>query len=238
MASFCTMCGNPMDETSGICKNQSCPSREKMSQIHTVPVTTVDTPPQGNNTFNSEDLKSAGSALLMGLRKFFFAPKEKGGGLKISAVIQVFTVLLTLFYFLPLFSVSCEGMSAAKFTGLNATFGKTIGNSSIWGSDLNQRIDGNVAAIFILLIPVAIFFLLQFKDKVQLIRDKAMSISTILSGLGIVVFIVLAITVNNKAAQNAVRANFTGAYTWSIIFYVISGLLSGFGWWQQTKRKR
>ena len=222
MAGFCSRCGHALNND-GACLNPSCPTKAQARR----------TPSQGDG-LNSADMKEIGAASASALKKFFIA---EGGGIKLGAIIQVLAALLALFYFLPLFSVSCQGMKIT-FNGFSATFGKVISMGSFMGERLgSERIPGNFLAIFILVIPVVLFLLFLAKDKVALLRRSAMPISTVLSILGIIVFIVLAAVVKEEAAKNSMTASFKGAYTFSIIFYVLILLLSILGCWQQRKRQ-
>jgi len=152
-----------------------------------------------------------------------------GNQVKALTVIKIIAVALAILFFLPLFSVSCEGMQIS-FSGWDSAFGKTV---AAWGMGA-ERIGGNIMAIFLLLIPIALFVAVQFKENFSFLQGKLFNATLGLSVMGIIGFIALNISVGAEAT--IFRVNFTFWYYLSIILYILSGILS-FGCMNSLKNK-
>jgi len=143
-----------------------------------------------------------------------------GKKLKIAMIIKIVALLLCLLFFLPMFTVSCSGMTIS-FSGADSAFGKTI---SIYGS--SERIAGNIFAIALLLIPAMLFLTFLFKKKFAAINGKRFKVSTVISVLGVVALIIFAIAVNNKISAEGLTPKYTFWYYLSIILYIVAGIAS------------
>ncbi|MCL1852082.1 MAG: hypothetical protein FWF88_03505 [Peptococcaceae bacterium] len=197
MAKFCTRCGNAIPEDGSPCP--SCTAAQQSA----APKTSIGQSIKLDFTSEDDMLIAIG-----------------GNRIKVAAIVKVAAVALCVLFFLPLFSVSCQGVEIS-FNGWNTAFGKTV---STYGS--SNKVDGNIAALFLLLIPAALFVAFQFKKNLQFINGKLFLISTGFSALGLIGFIVLAMVVNKQAEENLLIAKYTFWYYLSIILYIVAGLIS------------
>lgn len=167
-----------------------------------------------------QSVKSVGSSAGISFADRDSASVALGGlQVKVGVVIEVISVVLALIYFLPLFKVSLFGMSL-NFNGWNATFGKTL---SILGD--SQKIDGNFAAILLLLVPFAVFAVVQFRPKLGFLAGKLFWTTASLSVVGFVILMVLraivSSTVNQEDNYGLLTADYSGWYYFSIILYLV-----------------
>jgi len=216
MAKFCSKCGNALPEEDAPCPNCEVteqPAAETMAPKKTISQMTI-------GEIGQSVKESAQSVKFDAASEDIASVTIGGNKVKISTIIKIIAIGLCILFFLPLFSVSCTGMKLS-FNGLDATLGKTI---SMYGS--KEKIDGNFLAIFLLLIPAALFSAFQFKQKISFVAGKLFKISTGLSVLGLIGFIILTFTVNNYAEQNLATASFTFWYYLSILLYLIAGAIS------------
>ncbi|MCL2078774.1 MAG: hypothetical protein FWH17_02905 [Oscillospiraceae bacterium] len=152
---------------------------------------------------------------------------------KISLIVRIAAVVLCVFFFLPMFSVSCSGMTLLSFSGLNSTIGASI--SSPYGYGEPEKIDGNFLAILLFLIPAALFIAYQFKSKLSFLHGKLFAAGTVLSGLGVLNLIIFAVLVNSKISGETegmslssvgASLDFSFWYYFSYFLYVVSGALA------------
>lgn len=213
MAKFCTSCGNPLPGDGSPCPNclteqpPAAPAAAPSSTVSQMPSVEIGQPLGGSAKLSFEDEEET----VVNLGNF---------RIKAATIIKLVAIGLFILFFLPLFSVSCEGMKIT-FSGVNAAFGKTV---SVFGT--NERVNGNLIAIFLLLIPAALFCVFQFKKKLSFVSGKLFQISTGLAALGLLVCIILSSSVNKMAAENMMIAQFTFWYYLTIILYIGSGFIS------------
>ena len=197
MAKFCVQCGYEFSDDNAYCPNCDNEPLHQPQRHYTKA--------GGHLNYNDEDAVSI----------------EVGGTkLKVSKIIKGIALCLMLFFFLPLFVVGCQGMQV-EFSGWNATVGQ-----SMYIMGMRERINGNIMAGFLFLIPLALFVIFQFKKKLHFVNGKLFLFSTGLSALGLLGFYILHNRVNSFAEQNMVMAQFTFWYYFSIILYIVSGIIS------------
>jgi hypothetical protein len=93
----------------------------------------------------------------------------------------------------------------------------------------DRKIDGNFLAIFLLLIPAAMFLAFYLRNSLAFIKGKLFRVSAGLAGLGLVGFIIFAARVNSIAAREGIPGEFAKYTFWyylSIILYIASGFVS------------
>jgi len=198
MANFCTRCGNPLPQGSDTC--------------------TVCNPVAAQPAAASGTTPAVGA-----IRPGFKHPAViKIGGIEIMIrkVIMVIAAVEAFLFFMPLFSVSCQGMKIS-FSGFNAAFGKVI---QMYGGA--ERVDGNIAAILLLIIPILLFLVFYTKKQLSFVNTKLFTTSTALSVAGFLGMIILSTTVTSHVEQQMLRVTFTFWYTLSLILYVVSSLIS------------
>jgi len=212
MAKFCTRCGNAIPEDGSPCPN--CAVAQQSAAPAATPSAPVYQPAPG---------QSAGIPI-----KLDFTTEDDmavviaGNRIKVATVIKVVAVTLCILFFLPMFSVSCQG-AKISFNGWASAFGKTF---------QGEKIEGNFMAFFLLLIPAALFIAFQFKKNLQFINGKLFLISTGISAMGLIGFIAYAMGVNSAVAEQAgeigglLTPDFTFWYYLSIILYIVAGLVS------------
>ena len=166
---FCGYCGMPINqsETPELPPVEESPIIEpSKAQISlSTPVESVE-PPAPNPTPINFVVEEDSASITV-----------KGTKIEIAPIIKVIAIVLSILFFFPLFTVSCQG-TEIEFSGLSATFGKTI---STFGS--NEKIEGNIIAIFLFLIPVILFAIFQFKKNLKFINGKLFLASSLLSVL-------------------------------------------------------
>jgi len=204
MSKFCGKCGGALSSENTFCPNcgnATKPTAENRMSVDPVSKSTL---------FDATTDENA-------------TVKIGGNKIKAATIIKVVALALCVLFFLPMFSVNCSGITIT-FTGLNAAFGKTI---SFFG--VSEKIDGNLAAIFLLIIPAALFASLQFKKNSSVVSGKLFKISTGLSALGLLGFIIFTVAVNNEVYEQTggmVSPQYTFWYYLSILLYLIAGAIS------------
>jgi hypothetical protein len=123
-----------------------------------------------------------------------------------------------------------------SFTGWNSEAGKTIidtSSSSLYSSlssnSNTRRIEGEPMAIFLLLIPAALFAAFQFKSKFSFVVGRLYQVSTGLSGFGLIALLIYSSSVGNEVkdvGKGLVAHNFTFWYFLSLLLYVAAGFIS------------
>ena len=141
-------------------------------------------------------------------------------------VIKIVALVLCIAFFFPLFTVSCQGREVASFSGWSSTFGKTID----MGMAGVNKIDGNFLVVLLFLIPAALFILFLIKKNAAFCTSKTFYISTGLSIIGVIGYIVFNSGVK-KAVMEYTGMSFTLDFTFwyylAIILYVSIATLSG-----------
>jgi len=156
--------------------------------------------------------------------------KLGGIAIPIRFIFIGIAAILVIIFFFPLFEVSCQGMSIS-FNGWDAAFGKTI---SSFGS--SEKIQGNILAIFLLIIPIVMVITFLTQKNLSFVDNKVFIFSSILSVAGVIGFIALSVSANNQAEANMLKASFTIWYYLSVILYIVSGLISiGCIFWAKKK---
>lgn len=136
----------------------------------------------------------------------------KGWYSKAQLAVRGIGAVLLILCFLPMFSVSCQGMKV-NFSVFETMVGKEVEG---------QMVDGNVLVAVLILIPIILIAAFCIKEGDH--------ISSVCSSLGIISLIIYANCVKARVSQetggmiNTVQ--FTGVYTFSMILYIISGILS------------
>ena len=149
--------------------------------------------------------------------------KKSIGETVVSVVIRAIAAALTAIFFLPpLFAVSCEGSNELfEFTGLNTLVGKTI--TTALGP---QKVNGNFWAVFLLVIPVALFLVIQLRRNLSFLTRAVFIISTALSFLGVGAFYLLSVVVAKQAQENLMTAMVSVWFWVSVGLYIGSGVVS------------
>ena len=132
-----------------------------------------------------------------------------------------------------MFTVSCQGQ-VLEFSGLESAIGKSA------GSGMGTVTDGNFLAFALLLLPAAIFIVIQFRNKSSALERNSFTASLLLSAAGVVMMIIYQLIVNNKVAQSSANmgffntntqvfdVNFTVEYWLSILLYILILIMSLF----------
>jgi len=137
--------------------------------------------------------------------------------IKANFIFKVASVLLVVAFFLPMFSIQVRmlGISAGQsINGWTAAFGL-------------EGAGGSFMAIFLLLIPIAIFVLFQFKTqletKIAFVKGKLFTLSTVGFCLGFVVLLFV-----RSSANSIWRGNIgnSAGFWLTLLFYLIAGVVS------------
>jgi hypothetical protein len=158
---------------------------------------------------------SGGSSSVSGAGGRATAGGAAGKNAKIGTIIKVIALVLCVLFFLPLVTVSCAG-AVESFSGLDSAIGK-------------EYVSGNFLAILMLLIPVALFVIFQFKKKRTFIQGKVFVLSTVLSVVGLVIFIAYPVIVIGIMIENVGEVlpfRLTPWYFLSVILYIVNLILS------------
>ncbi|MCL2488663.1 MAG: zinc ribbon domain-containing protein [Oscillospiraceae bacterium] len=219
MARFCTRCGSQLQEDGSPCPYCAGPvSPAQPVQPGYPPVQPVNpaVKPAGALQYTSEN------DVTLTLGSF---------QLNTALLIKIIAAVLCVIFFLPLFNVSCAGTSLISFNGLDSTFGKDI-SSGFGDFGGSEKVSGNFLAIFLLLIPAALFIALQFKKNLAFLEGRMYQAAAALSVLGVIAFIVFRIGVSGKVASymedagSVITAKFTFWYYLSILLYIVIGGIS------------
>jgi hypothetical protein len=143
-----------------------------------------------------------------------------GKSFNAAVVVQVIAVALIAIFFFPLFRVGFDSLGVS-FSGFETAFGKNI--DMLFAS---ERTDGNLMAIFLLLIPAAIFMLFLFKNKSAFIANKLFVISCGLSALGVTAFVAFTLGVKDALGE---MPRFSFWYYLSVVLYIAAGVISAAG---------
>jgi hypothetical protein len=82
---------------------------------------------------------------------------------------------------------------------------------------------GNFWSLFLILIPVAIFVFVQFKDSLSFVKGRLFLLTTALFALGIIMLLIFSSRVNSVFL---VLSSLSAAYYISLVLYIIAGILS------------
>jgi len=143
--------------------------------------------------------------------------------IRVGTVLKSIFIVLAIVFFFPLFKVSFMGLMPLSFSGWNAAFGKTI---SMFGE--SDTINGNFAAVLLLLIPLLSFAVVQFKAKMRFLSGKLFWTTAALALVGFVVLAVLKSVVSGMAQDNMLSAQYSGWYYLSMVLYI--ALIGGSVW--------
>lgn len=121
-----------------------------------------------------------------------------------------------------------------SFSGWDSVVGKTVVNqsSNSWyesASNSQRHFDGNFMAIFLLLIPAALFAAFQFKSKFTFVVSRLYPVSAGLSGLGLIALLIYSSSVGNEVKElgsGLVAHKFTFWYFLSLLLYAAAGFIS------------
>lgn len=131
--------------------------------------------------------------------------------------------LLTLFFFLPWATVSCAGAgSPESFSGWTAMTGRNIAQG--WG--VAEHVNGSFGMIFLLLIPLALFLLTHFHNRLSWAATRIYAILAALSLIGFIALLIFRSGFNSRVQAAAtelwmpLESSFTPWYTFNIILYL------------------
>ncbi|MCL1982741.1 MAG: hypothetical protein FWG53_06635 [Clostridiales bacterium] len=205
MDDFCNRCGNPLpgDGSPCPCCNPALPPEIEVE----APKTEEALPPQAD-------------------KAFWLGGRE----VKVSTVVQVVAVLLVVLFFLPWFTVNCQGVRIS-FNGLDVAFGKTV---TAFGS--SQRIEGKAVYVVLLLIPAVQFLALLLNRVLPAAKKALYAVSTGLSALGVLGFAALTSYVGGIVKANMIPLHYTAWYILSIALHVAAGAVSA--WCAISLKKR
>jgi len=134
---------------------------------------------------------------------------------KPATIIKFASLAICILFFFPLFTVSCSDYTIS-FTGFDATFGKAV---NVLGS--SERVDGNFASIFLLIIPLAIFLAFQLKKIQQALQGKIFYTAAGLSVAGIAAMNIFKGAVRERAQSEMLHPEFTATFNIMIFLYII-----------------
>jgi hypothetical protein len=106
------------------------------------------------------------------------------------------------------------------FSGMQVVFGKSI---------MGFKTDGDFFGILLLLVPAALFCLIQFSDKMAFVKDKLHLFAMILCGVGVLAPIIVSMTF----AEGLSSPGF--GFFLSILLYLAGGFLAFLGF-QASKK--
>ncbi|MDR1329696.1 MAG: zinc ribbon domain-containing protein [Oscillospiraceae bacterium] len=152
-----------------------------------------------------------------GYQQLNYTLNAGGKSFNAAVVVQVIAVALIAIFFFPLFRVGFDSLGVS-FSGFETAFGKNI--DMLFAS---ERIDGNLMAIFLLLIPAAIFVLFLFKNKSAFIANKLFVISCGLSALGVAAFVAFTLGVRDVLGE---MPRFSFWYYLAVVLYIAAGVIS------------
>lgn len=138
----------------------------------------------------------------------------------IGLIIKIIAVVLAILFFVPMFTVSCSGgFGKISFSGLDCTIGKSINV----GFGVSERTESYLHAGLLLLLPIILFITFLSKSKSAYIAGLILSI------VGLILFFMFYSEVNRiLVAENSdgmYSLKFSPAFYFSMILYVISGIL-------------
>lgn len=217
MGKFCTKCGNEMPADGSPCPN--CEPAQVSEPENKEPGKSIS---QMTVSEIGQSFKANAQSIKIEPEDADHAAVNVGGNkVKVATIIKGIAIALAVMYFLPWFTVSCSGVKIT-FSGFNATFGKYV-----HFYDTPQWVGGSIAALFLLLIPAALFAIFHFEKKMPFISGKMFIISTILSAVGLIGFIGVGNSINT-AGGGYIVPSYSFWYYFSMILYIATGVISLF----------
>ncbi|MCL1867103.1 MAG: hypothetical protein FWF82_06815 [Oscillospiraceae bacterium] len=148
-----------------------------------------------------------------------------GKSFRLAGIFKIAAfVLLGIFLVLPMYTKMYHS-SPISFSGLYVITGKQITSGIVTNF--------NPVAILLLLIPVALFLLFQFKENLEFVQDKLFIFSAGICGLGFLILIVIAIMASGQnvfpmAGGEVVLsgATLSAGFVLSMITYLLFGGIS------------
>ena len=166
--------------------------------------------------------KSAGGEVAIGPIKINASDEDNAilsvSGKNISAkfIFKLSAVLLTIAFFMPMFSIQIR------------MFGVTAGETmNGWTTAFGADGAGTFIAIFLLLMPISIFVLFQFKSQLEakfaFFKGKQFTLASIGFVLGLILLFIVRSSVNSTFRGNI---SVSAGFVLSFLFYLIAGAIA------------
>ena len=215
---FCGGCGAPVNQSAPAAPVEQAPAPQPVPQAAPQP----------------QPVQPGAGEFVAGGIKFSAANEDSAtfalGGTVLQAglIFKVLAVALLVMMFLPFFSV---GVSMGGFMGLTPDLTMT---ETVNGLDIAFSEGGTALAIFLFLIPIALFALYQFKASLQFATGKLFMFSTGLCVLGILMLFLVWTSIPTFGGM--IEIGVSAGWIISLILYVVAGAAS-FGLMTAAKKK-
>ena len=202
---FCGQCGNKNEVGTKFCG--------KCGAVVETPggASPIDVIPGGDKPLGTVEV---GPIKIVATDKDTGAISIAGKTFSTNFFFKLMGLLLAIAFFLPMFSIQVRifGMSAgSSFNGWGAAFGE--------GS--------SIIAIFLLLLPVAVFVMFQFKKQldinVSFIKGRRFTLAIATFALGFILLLALRNSLGNNFGGNI---GVSAGFVISVILYLLSGVIA------------
>jgi len=203
---FCVSCGTELVQEAAAAVAQKTPIQQQgqgQSTEESIPV-------------HSEPVSQKSGEIVLGQVVKLNASDENnavidvaGVVLKVELIFKIVSTALFVALFLPFYRINLFFIRISV-NGWAAIGGPEGAGGMFW-------------SIFFILIPVAIFVLFQFRDKLEFVKGKLFIYSTSLYAAGVLFLIIFGARVNS-VFFGAVRLS--AGYIISLILYIIAGAIS------------